>query len=469
MATVPVGSNEPNSFTLALLSKDHAPLCCLFRFPITRKRRNIPSFVAETLKILDVIRLAGLFFGIFSFPLGLETEKLPPLVTWISAHEDVAGVIQNEDITNTLKDVSVSEWKGRTIWLRFRGKEPEPPHSVAERIIQSLMQAQRDKRPNLETLRKQFTNDFHKPADICEFSGDALAVELMHIIPFELGSSLIYGTLKAIQNRANTILAACESQLVSFDTSEPIIGNLLLYNPSQWGAIFVDGPVRTINQTANFLVGSAVVHKVADELHGVLFSTNPRLWLAETVTHSLTAFTKEVSHNLLPSGTTPLTELESDHERTAFLIWSLADAATLYLRYAMPQLREQVDSVVARILAEKDALKRKREKEEDEEEERPKCKKAKPVKEDTTKKGPDNGNDDGGSSGAWEGLLTHPDDLDYVEDDEDAVDERELTPESRKIIGDLYPGLGVSEAVERHEAMHEKAVHFYLCCATGLH
>ncbi|KAF8211950.1 hypothetical protein K438DRAFT_1220474 [Mycena galopus ATCC 62051] len=380
MAAVPFGYNEPDSFTLALLSKDHAPVYPLFRFPITEERGNLPSFVSKTLKILDVIRLAGLFFGVFSFPLDLETEKLPPLVTWISIHEDVSGVIQNTDITETLKNVSVNEWKGRTIWLRFRGKEPESLHSVAEGIIESLMQAKPDKRPNLETLRKQFTNDFDKPANICEFSGDALAVELMHIIPFELGSGLIYGILKAIRSRANTIWVACEPQLAPFQTTEPIIGNVVLYNELKWGAILKGGPVRTINKTPNFLVGSAVVHKVADEHHGVLFSTSPRLWLAETVTHTLTAFTKEVSNDLLPSAT-PLARVKSNNELTAFLISSLADAATLYLRYATETLQERLYSVIERILATKDALKRKREREDEEEEEEwPKHKKAKPVK-----------------------------------------------------------------------------------------
>ncbi|KAJ6520370.1 hypothetical protein C8R45DRAFT_954923 [Mycena sanguinolenta] len=499
MAAVPFGYNEPDSFTLALLSKDHTPVYPLFRFPITEEHGNLPLFASKTLKILDVVRLAGLFFGVFSFPLDLETEKLPPLVTWISVHEDVSGIIQNADIAKTLKNVSVNEWKGRTIWLRFRGKEPESLCSVADGVIQSLMQAPRDKRSNLEMLRKKFTIDFHKPANICEFTGDALAVELMHVIPYELGSGLLYGTLKAIQSRANTIWDAYEHLLAPLHTNEPVIGNVVLYNHEKWGTILSGGPVRTINNTSNFLVGSTVVHNVADKRHGVLFSTNPRLWLAETVTHSLTAFTKEVSHDLLPSAMPLKTQVKSDSERTAFLISSLADAVTLYLNYATRRLKDQLRPVIERILAKKDALKRKREQEDEEEEgEHLKHKKAKPAKEKATntKKGPDDGNGDGGSSSGfvhhsplfsirlsdlpikkrtqeqypsqniWEGLLTHPDDLLYVEDvDGEDLDEPELMPESKQIIADLYQGLGVSEAVERHAAMHEKALAFlFMLC-----
>ena len=79
---------------------------------------------AENLKILDIVRLVGMIFGIPSFsPCFQPPAHLQNTTGRITVHAaDPNGHIPEEDITPTLVGVSVKEWEGRVVLIKVHGK-----------------------------------------------------------------------------------------------------------------------------------------------------------------------------------------------------------------------------------------------------------------------------------------------------------------------------------------------------------
>ncbi|KAJ7204457.1 hypothetical protein GGX14DRAFT_460471 [Mycena pura] len=497
---IPFGFRAPsqNAFTIAQLNQDHTPFRTLFRMPLNEdyvrhgvpKCRRLPPFAASSFKIVDALRLTSLFLGVLSFPDEFPTTSLEAHsnLTWVTAHEDTEDVVQAEDITKKLGGLSVGDWSGRILWVRIHGKQPASLRSVFDKIFDTMVTTKEDVRPSDETLRKKISRDFEKELDRCEFTGDSLACQYMHVIPFELGSSVVYILLKAVESRANLIWDTFEESLRTlYDTSSPTIGNVVLLNQRKWQHLITQDPTDTINIAANIIIGSVTIHYVSDQLSGLLLSTQPRLWLLqEAITQTYTAFTREVVDPRLPSAATP--RIKSDAEVAAFLLWSLSDAATLYLRFATKDLKAEAEGLVrdfrAKLTERKELLKkRKREADEGDGGQRKKQKKSKneapaamnsittlpaPMKKVGTSVYP--------SLEKWCSLLTYPHELEYIEGDEPVLpklfletlgieeDEPELTADSKQVLENV----GIqpeSRGIERFGVIHEKATAFLLMLA----
>ncbi|KAJ7204449.1 hypothetical protein GGX14DRAFT_647065 [Mycena pura] len=356
---IPFGYRTENALTIAQLNQDHKPFRTLFCIPLNEdykrnhsvpKSHRLPPFAASSLQILDVLRLASLFLGVLSFPDEFPTTNLGAYsnMTWVTAHQDTEGVVEEEDITKNLGGVSVRDWSGRILWVRINGKQPgmllflSDVDETLRRILSYSLPAINP--ISILQLRRKISRDFEKELDKCEFTGDRLGCEYMHVIPFELGSSVIYILLKAVESSANAIWGTFEESLRKlYDTSSPTIGNVVLLNQEKWDTI--QDPQGKINITQNFLIASSTIHYVGDKRSGLLLSTQPRLWLLEeAITQTYTAFTREVVDPCLPSAPTP--RIETDAEVTAFLLWSLSDAVTLYRRFATKALTAEADKLV---------------------------------------------------------------------------------------------------------------------------
>ena len=79
-------------------------------------------------------------------------------------------------------------------------------------------------------LRKKISRHFpNKNLDRCEFTGDDLAYEYMHVIPFEIGSSVLYILLKGVERTANVVW----DTFVSCSPLSCPLGSGVLNQPSQ--------------------------------------------------------------------------------------------------------------------------------------------------------------------------------------------------------------------------------------------
>ncbi|KAJ7928769.1 hypothetical protein B0H13DRAFT_2544451 [Mycena leptocephala] len=234
-----------------------------------------PSAV-KSLRVLEIIRLVSLFLGVLTFSLELPTDEIPSTATWISTHEQVQMLISDEDITKNLGDTCVADWTGRVLWLQIHGQQPGDVHnSLVEQIIAKSSAIKFDKRPDTRALREKFQQDNDIDPLQCELSGDRRAVQIMHIIPLELGSGLFHELLNAVQTRAASHWAVMGDQLHRYphDPQNPIIGNAALLPKS---ADLIDSKAQgSINTAKNLGVAAASIHWVYDKNSGVLMSTTP--------------------------------------------------------------------------------------------------------------------------------------------------------------------------------------------------
>ncbi|KAJ7146097.1 hypothetical protein C8R44DRAFT_756563 [Mycena epipterygia] len=332
-------------FALGRLNEQHRPSGILFEISIGGRDPIHPT-AAKSLKVLDLVRLAGLFLGILSFPLEMPTDKMPPNVTWITTHLDVGnGDIDTEDATSTLGDSCVCDWANQVLWLRIRGKQADSPRDQAEKIMLSVSAKDPEKRGDTRTLQRRFKNEFKRDFWRCEFSGDELATQVMHIIPVEMGTGVMSELLRVVRERADSYWTSLESELGAHphDPAAPIIGNMAMLTKD---VVLVQD--KCINSAKNLAVGACSIHDVNDKEHGILTSSLPPVWLVNANTsHSVTAFTRGIIHDELPTAEAMPLEHTSDQER--FVVRWLADAITIYMLFATTVLHGETDDLVKRI------------------------------------------------------------------------------------------------------------------------
>jgi hypothetical protein len=114
----------PTDFTIGLLDDHHQPKHHIFIFPIDEAPERLHPSAVKSLRVLEIIRLVSLFLGVLTFSLELPTAQIPSTATWISTHEQVQTLINDEDITKNLGDACVADWTGRVLWLRIHGQQP---------------------------------------------------------------------------------------------------------------------------------------------------------------------------------------------------------------------------------------------------------------------------------------------------------------------------------------------------------
>ncbi|KAJ6523584.1 hypothetical protein B0H19DRAFT_649761 [Mycena capillaripes] len=241
-------------------------------------------------------------------------------------------------------------------------------------MVERAATIEADKRPDTRTLQKKFEETYNLDPHTCELSGDTLAVQIMHLVPPELGSGVFYELLHAVQTRATSHWTIMGDILRKFPPNEaaPIIGNIALLPKN---VNLVDEKAKgSINSAKNLGPGAASLHWVGDKHNGFSLSTTPPIWLDRADTcHSVTAFLKEVKHERLPK-VKPM-RISSVADRCRFIVRSLSDAAKLYLRFASPSLRSRINEITEKLKVELEAIKKKRKNTEELEGERAKKKK----------------------------------------------------------------------------------------------
>ncbi|KAJ7091134.1 hypothetical protein C8R44DRAFT_412804 [Mycena epipterygia] len=440
-------------------------------FPSSEPNCLHPS-AARLLKVIDVIRLASLFLGVLSFSPYLHTKEMPAEAAWMTVHEEVVPTnnenpVSEENVTALVGETCVSQWVNRVLWLRLRGKQPglcsaspgwcfkktNVPVSgttiddVARDIVARLSSTAPDLRADTWTLHDKFKATYRKDPLTCELSGDQLATEMMHIVPFELNSMVIYELLRAVKTRADKQWDVMPTELSedARDHRSPIIGNVALLNSSL--DLLDMGPSDAINAPRNLFVASSALHSINDKKHGLLLSTDPPIWLDSVNTvNSVASFTKEVAHQNLPTAAPLLVRTVAERER--YIVRWLADAATMYIRFASKNLQIRTQLLFTNIKKAIADQKQKRRKASDSTEDGEREKK----KMKTDHRGFDH----------LEHLFTEPSDLEYEGDWVPDDERRVLSHKSRRILQDLFNVLAPgSDEVERLEELHMKVVAYF--------
>lgn len=91
----------------------------LFLTTESQQSTRLHPAAAASLKIIDVLRIATLTLGVFSFDPEL-TVHLD--ATWAAAHEYINSQVQPECCFKSLENKRVIDYKGRTLWIALNGK-----------------------------------------------------------------------------------------------------------------------------------------------------------------------------------------------------------------------------------------------------------------------------------------------------------------------------------------------------------
>ncbi|KAJ7287198.1 hypothetical protein C8J57DRAFT_1653104 [Mycena rebaudengoi] len=333
-------------FGIGRLDSNHEPTGIIFEVPLNGPKAIHPS-AKKSLLVLDIVRLAGVCLGVLGLPPGMPTNRMPSTVTWITLHGMVEQTIQENDITQTLKSSHLEDWIDQTLWIHIRGKQPDTVEDLAERIVRSISIWDLEQRGSTNELKERFENDFGRSAKKCEFSGDLLATEIMHIMSVELGTGIFAELLRSVRTLADVYWDSMDDQLEAFphDPNNPVIGNVAMLQ-----ADLVLKPAKCINSAKNLVIGARSVHYINDIKLGIFSSTTPPTWLVNADTcHSVVAFraTDRLSHpDLPPFAVIPL-DGYIDQER--FVVRWLADAITLLSKFSTPLLNQQNEEFIAKI------------------------------------------------------------------------------------------------------------------------
>ncbi|KAJ7786668.1 hypothetical protein B0H16DRAFT_1681621 [Mycena metata] len=301
-----------------------------------------------------------------------------------------------------------------------------------------------------DRFRKAFTNELSSGDPTrCEFSGDALAADLMHIIPFRAGSSVFSALIFGLETGAARTWATMATELYQYphDHSHPIIGNVALLDPRQpliprknpaqeWNT----GPraLGCINLPINLFVGSKALHWIDDTLHGVLKSVIPAVWLEATeIVYTPVCFTKE-SHLPRRDENLPISVADRAEQVRFVFLW-LADAYNIYQRFGTAEFKEKLNAVKGELIESMHNLKA-----EQGQEEAARKRAAKKGQTDPMEVHKKDGDDrDIPNQPGFERLallLTDPAIFEYIEpeDEDEAEYEPELTDASKRLLADVF-------------------------------
>ncbi|KAJ6499713.1 hypothetical protein C8R47DRAFT_296644 [Mycena vitilis] len=326
----------PHAFCIGQLDAHDQPqrFLQIIHLPMSTVPDRINAYAATSLKVVDCLRFASLFLGVLSFG---SVKGLSQEATWVTAHEQVHDDqkptkyrIEEENILEALDEQVVNSWVNRVIWLKVHGKQPRSLTDLATAILSRTMATKSDRRQDLDVLRRLFKSAYDRNAEVCELSGDPLATQMMHLVPFELGSGLFY---------EGEILG---EDLMNHVPTKPIIGQAALIN-STVGLCPTDA-TNAINSAKNLFVASAALHYIGDKKHGLLLSTVPPVWLdRQNTVHSVTSFQRGVVHPDLPVAAASPVTTPAEIER--FFVQGFADAATMYMHFASPELRGNAETL----------------------------------------------------------------------------------------------------------------------------
>ncbi|KAJ6499707.1 hypothetical protein C8R47DRAFT_296616 [Mycena vitilis] len=271
----------PHAFCIGQLDANHQPqrFLHIVHLPMSTVPDRINAYAATSLKVVDCLRFASLFLGVLSFG---SVKGLSQEATWVTAHEQVHDDpnpskyrIEEENILEELDEQVVNSWVNRVIWLKVHGKQPRSLTDLATAILLRTMATKSDRRQDLDVLRRLFTSAYDRNAEVCELSGDPLATQMTHLVPFELGSGLFYEVLKVTKERVNQLWDS-DGEILGEDRmnhvpTKPIIGQAALINSTV--GLCPAEPTNVINSAKNLFVASAALHYVGDQKHGLLLST----------------------------------------------------------------------------------------------------------------------------------------------------------------------------------------------------
>ncbi|KAF7337609.1 hypothetical protein MSAN_02234200 [Mycena sanguinolenta] len=202
-----------------------------------------------------------------------------------------------------LEEVVVKDWEGRAVFLEIHDNKKGTHKDLARVVTNLARQLPADARDKTDTLRKTFTETFDLPTDRCWLSGiqmrNAVGLEMIHLIPFQLGSAVAFNLLNAVHQRCNDITES------------------------------------------------------SGEEFPCLHSGSPQSVLVQFIK-------KLITHAPPFPPSTPVSSLD---ELTAFLLASFADAATLFICFASRDLRDETLSVFEELKADLAAIKGKRKRE----------------------------------------------------------------------------------------------------------
>ncbi|KAJ7654174.1 hypothetical protein B0H17DRAFT_388431 [Mycena rosella] len=213
---------------------DEKTLRTLFRIPLPGYEgedygvpfsKTIPAGTASAWRLMDVVRLAGVSLGVLAFPSEFPSEKIPSSISWISAHTTPTDQI---DRSPEWANETVEKWSGREIWLRIHGgnHSSEPVMKDQKELVEKLIlriAAVSDFKvlDSRHDLSKSFEAAHRKSAYTCELSGELLGTEIMHIVPFHMGSGVLSSIFQAVEEQGARVWAETAIQ-ASLAAAPPI-------------------------------------------------------------------------------------------------------------------------------------------------------------------------------------------------------------------------------------------------------
>ncbi|KAJ7040274.1 hypothetical protein C8F04DRAFT_1083008 [Mycena alexandri] len=356
--------SDANAFGIGLLDKHERPVMLMFSFFMKVYANRLHPAAASSLRIVDLIRLASLTLGVFSFDPHMTMNSG---ATWATVHELVNSQLNPQCCFNTLGDKKVTEYMGKTLWISIKGQQ-----HIGDRVLRQATLLGLDTRMSTSILQERFNKTYSNglsPGDpkICEFTGDGMAVDIMHILPFEVGSSVFSAVAFAMEERASKIWPSVRDRIheSTHDPLHPIIGNIFLLNPRKpliprknKSQEAEDGPRGSgcINLPVNLFIGSKTLHSVDAELHGLLKSVIPAVWLdAKETIYTPVSFTRETT---LPRRDPPpkISVVTFPQLARLVFLW-LADAYNLYQRFRTLEFKEKIDAIQSEIKQDLEQLK----------------------------------------------------------------------------------------------------------------
>jgi hypothetical protein len=115
-------------FILGLLNDNHQKDIFIYVVPIfpNEQPHAVHPAAAASLKVIELVRDAGISLGVLSLPLAVHNAELPPDTVYLTAHREVDGpngtIVGQDDVMSTLGDLRLNN-AGGTIWLRVRGRQ----------------------------------------------------------------------------------------------------------------------------------------------------------------------------------------------------------------------------------------------------------------------------------------------------------------------------------------------------------
>ncbi|KAJ7150411.1 hypothetical protein C8R46DRAFT_1358470, partial [Mycena filopes] len=253
MAQALFSAQEPDTFVLGLLDENAAPRIQLFTIPFAPGLPNtLHPAAARSLKVTDLLRLAKLFLGLFSFD--------------SSRCELDGGVIEPECCLSAIGDKPVGDFRDTTLWLSInvQGEKHVVFADIVDDIIREATALPFDKKCSTEILRERFRKAYTRNPDLCEFSGDTMAVVPIHLVPFELGSAPLFCAASSLQTAAIKVIDNLDipDRNMRHDAQNPIIGNAELLHG---GYMFFSEAKDCINLAENLFVASCTLNAIDDK------------------------------------------------------------------------------------------------------------------------------------------------------------------------------------------------------------